>query len=196
MTQKKKRSTNQRESDERGEGGDQLVTDNLKLVHYIVRKFEKDASSQTYQDLYSEGVTGLIEAAQRYVPGRAKFTTYAYTRVNGAILNYLRLRSTLLRVPKSATDNGVRINISSLSAKEDAAQQQVDLPIVEQCFSFVELLEDIKNALTEQEFRIVMLKYEGYAQIEISKFLNLSENSISRIMSVIRQKLRVMLVQR
>jgi RNA polymerase sigma factor for flagellar operon FliA len=42
-------------------------------------------------DLYSEGMSGLIEAVKRYDPARnVKFETYATFRIRGAIMDFLR----------------------------------------------------------------------------------------------------------
>lgn len=53
------------------------------------------------EDLYSAGCMGLISAVTRYDPDReAKFTTYAITRIRGAILDELRSHDLLGRVTR------------------------------------------------------------------------------------------------
>jgi len=53
------------------------------------------------EEMYSAGVMGLLSAIERYDPGReAKFTTYAITRIRGAILDELRAHDTLGRVTR------------------------------------------------------------------------------------------------
>jgi RNA polymerase sigma factor FliA len=53
------------------------------------------------EELYSAGAMGLLSAVERYDPSReAKFTTYAITRIRGAILDELRSHDLLGRVTR------------------------------------------------------------------------------------------------
>lgn len=71
---------------------DALVIDNLEIVSSVLqRMLPKLPHSIEADDLWSAGVIGLIEAAQKYDPTRAvRFRTYAEVRVYGAIRDYLR----------------------------------------------------------------------------------------------------------
>lgn len=173
---------------------------NLGLVHSIVKKFINNPTAPLYQELYSEGVTGLVEAAKRYRPEKAKFATYAYYRIQGAVLNYLQSKTSLIRVPKRNNKNEAPVapNIVSLSAKqgEDSAEaQQMDVPVEDNGYSFVELAESVKKILTEYEYKILMMKYEGYSQVEIGKLLDKSDAAVSKIVVGIRHKLQPMLAE-
>lgn len=69
-----------------------LVTDNLRIVSLVLQRLlPKIPYSVEADDLWSAGVIGLIDAAQKYDSTRAtRFRTYAEVRVHGAILDYLR----------------------------------------------------------------------------------------------------------
>jgi RNA polymerase sigma factor for flagellar operon FliA len=70
----------------------QLVEQHLELVQAIARKLKKTlGTSIEYDDLVAYGSKGLVEAAERYDarPGVA-FTTFAYYRIRGAMLDGLR----------------------------------------------------------------------------------------------------------
>jgi RNA polymerase sigma factor FliA len=69
---------------------EQLILGHVPLLKHIVGRmlcppgFERD-------DLYGYGMLGLIAAADSWEPERGlKFSTYAYTRIRGAILDELR----------------------------------------------------------------------------------------------------------
>lgn len=69
---------------------EKLILSHVPLLKHIVgrmacpRGFERD-------DLYGFGMLGLIAAADSWEPQRGlKFSTYAYTRIRGAILDELR----------------------------------------------------------------------------------------------------------
>src|SRR5689334_8172646 len=69
-----------------------LVEQHLSLVQAIARKLKKTlGSSIEYDDLVAYGSKGLVEAAERFDarPGVA-FTTFAYYRIRGAMLDGLR----------------------------------------------------------------------------------------------------------
>jgi len=71
---------------------DEQIEQHLPMVHKIVQRvvgYLKPPLS--YEDLVSAGVVGLVKAARDYDPAReAQFTTYAYLRIKGAILDELR----------------------------------------------------------------------------------------------------------
>lgn len=70
---------------------DQLVLDNLGLVEAVVNRLTaNNAGAAIREDLVQEGNLALVEAANRYVPGPAAFSTYAWTYVMGAVKRALR----------------------------------------------------------------------------------------------------------
>ncbi|MCL1893718.1 MAG: FliA/WhiG family RNA polymerase sigma factor [Holophagaceae bacterium] len=71
---------------------DELVMENLQLVKYIAHRIANRVPSHVdLDDLINAGIIGLINAADRFEPGRnVQFKTYAEQRVRGAILDSLR----------------------------------------------------------------------------------------------------------
>lgn len=71
---------------------DQLVRDNLSLVQAIARKLKKQITARIdFDDLIGYGSKGLIEAAERFDPKHGvAFSTFAYYRIRGAMLDGLR----------------------------------------------------------------------------------------------------------
>ncbi|NLJ99958.1 MAG: FliA/WhiG family RNA polymerase sigma factor [Clostridia bacterium] len=69
-----------------------LVESYLPLVKYIVGRLDfKLPNHMGQEDLVSHGVFGLMDAMERYDPGRgAKFETYASLRIRGAVVDALR----------------------------------------------------------------------------------------------------------
>ena len=64
----------------------------VPLVRSLLGKISvPDTPLASYDDLESAGLMGLVEALNSYENGRgAKFITFAYLRVRGAIVDYLR----------------------------------------------------------------------------------------------------------
>jgi RNA polymerase sigma factor for flagellar operon FliA len=81
----------QNASDETGRV-QELVLEHLALVNHIVERHVAGTSPETSRDdLFAAGTLGLVEAAHRYDESRGvKFTTYAYPRIRGAVVDYLR----------------------------------------------------------------------------------------------------------
>lgn len=73
-------------------GRDQLVQQNLPLVQAVARKLKKQITARIeLDDLIGYGSKGLIEAAERFDPKHGvAFTTFAYYRIRGAMLDGLR----------------------------------------------------------------------------------------------------------
>ncbi len=71
---------------------DQLILDHLALLHFVVGRMTFDISGHVDRDdLLGWGMLGLIAAADSWDARRGlKFTTFAYPRIRGAILDELR----------------------------------------------------------------------------------------------------------
>jgi RNA polymerase sigma factor for flagellar operon FliA len=70
----------------------ELIERSLPLVKSIAARLRQaHGLSASFEDLYAVGVDGLLQAAERFDPARGvAFTTFAYYRVRGAILDSLR----------------------------------------------------------------------------------------------------------
>lgn len=71
---------------------DAMILEHVPLLHHIVGRMAIDAPGRVErEDLLGFGMLGLIAAADSFEPERGlKFSTYAYTRIRGAILDELR----------------------------------------------------------------------------------------------------------
>jgi RNA polymerase sigma factor for flagellar operon FliA len=71
---------------------DRLILEHIPLLQHIVGRMSYDIPGQVQRDdLYGWGILGLIAAADAWEPERGlQFSTYAYPRIRGAILDELR----------------------------------------------------------------------------------------------------------
>jgi len=71
---------------------DALILDHMPLLHHIVGRMSWDVPGRVDRDdLLGWGMLGLISAADTWDPSRGhKFSTYAYPKIRGAILDELR----------------------------------------------------------------------------------------------------------
>lgn len=99
---------------------DKFIMDYLPLVKYVVGKIMIYLPSHIDQeDLIESGILGLIEAAERFDEDKnVKFKTYAFHRIRGAVLDYLRLQDW---VPRS-----VREKDSLIKEASNALEQKLN----------------------------------------------------------------------
>jgi RNA polymerase sigma factor FliA len=91
----------------------------LRLVKYVVRKFAMSPGSSKgvieRKDLMQVGMMGLLEAIERYDPGRGiKFETFALSRIQGSIQDELRRidwlpRSERKRIREARGDQALQV---------------------------------------------------------------------------------------
>lgn len=100
---------------------DALIEEHLDYVRAIVRRVQRDiGGSLDFDELFTFGTEGLVEAAARYDPTRGvAFTTFGYYRIRGAIFDGLREQGWL---PRSAY---ARYQAAQNDYLENAAERQV-----------------------------------------------------------------------
>lgn len=94
----------------------QILSDHAYLIKYIAQKIAtKLPSSVEFDDLFSAGVIGFMDAVEKYDPERDnKFKTYAEFRIRGAILDELRSQDWLPR------------SVRELKRKDDRAKLELE----------------------------------------------------------------------
>jgi RNA polymerase sigma factor (sigma-70 family) len=77
-----------------------LVEHNLKLVRWMAEKYHKYLSDKfEMDDLFQQGVIGLITAIEKYDPEEGSFSPYAYYWIKQSIIRNLDDNGNLIRVP-------------------------------------------------------------------------------------------------
>lgn len=70
-----------------------LVQRHIPLVHHFAHRLRSRASAVEMEDVVGAGMVGLLSAVCAYDPDRGcRFSTYAATRIRGAILDEVRRR--------------------------------------------------------------------------------------------------------
>jgi RNA polymerase sporulation-specific sigma factor len=170
-----------------------VVEDNMGLVGSISKKYSR-YSRFSYDDIFQVGCIGLIKAARNFdVHKGYKFSTYAYIKIKGEILLFLRSRTKFFD-----SDNNVFKQISDVHKityplsldyviKDSSVKKQVVFSeIISDNFNleeYISLRLDIKNCidkLPRMYQKILVLKSEGFKQREIAQIIGISQNSVSR----------------
>lgn len=81
----------------------EIIAGHLYIADYVARRFA--GRGVEYDDLYQAAALALINAAERYEPGKgATFSTYAVATLTGVLKNYFRDKSRIMRLPRSAAE--------------------------------------------------------------------------------------------
>jgi RNA polymerase sigma factor for flagellar operon FliA len=101
---------------------DRLILAHLPLLHHIVGRMTWDSPGRVdREDLFGFGMLGLIAAADSWEPERGlKFSTYAFPRIRGAILDELRRMDFLPR--------GRRERVRALDRAVAELEQELGVP--------------------------------------------------------------------
>ncbi len=87
---------------------DRMISDNLGLVHTIVRRFEHRGCER--EELFQIGCIGLMKAVDKFdLSLNLAFSTYAVPMIMGEIRRYLR-DDGMVKVSRTLKENGYRIS--------------------------------------------------------------------------------------
>ena len=79
---------------------DELVLSNVGLVHKIVHKFPIKNANCSYDDLYQEGIAGLIHGIQKFDVTRGyRLSTYCYRWIQAYVIRYYQNHGRVIRIP-------------------------------------------------------------------------------------------------
>jgi RNA polymerase sigma factor for flagellar operon FliA len=140
-----------------------LVRQYMPLVKYltdrIITHLPPEVRSNDKEDLYVEGIIGLIEAIDKFEPERnIKFETYASKRVRGSIIDTLR-REDLM--PKNVREQVKRIELAYAGLEAELGRPATD----------EEVCKDLR--MTKEEFYVILDKMKGISLISLeSEILN------------------------
>lgn len=118
----------------------ELIELNMPLVKYIVGKIYKYRKlDQDFEDLVHYGVFGLIKAIEKFDGRNVKFSTYAYPRIYGSIIDELRnidwvprtVRAKIKKFRKYAEGmeavSGSGININKLAREQGLSPYEIEI---------------------------------------------------------------------
>ena len=90
---------------------DTIVTHNLGLVNKIVNKFPLKNATCTFDDLFQEGVAGLIHGVRKFEPSKGyRLSTYVYNWISVYVRRYYQNHGRTVRVPVHMSDKQYKLN--------------------------------------------------------------------------------------
>lgn len=116
---------------------DQLVMMHQNLVRFLAGKFAN--RGEPLEDLVQVGVIGLINAIDRFDPGRGtKFSTYATPTIVGEIRRHFRDKAWSLKVPRRLQE----LNLAANKAADELSQRLGHPPTIQEIATHVGATEE------------------------------------------------------
>lgn len=85
----------------------QICVKNVNLVRYVMKKL----SSNNNEDIFHEGVLGLMRAIEKYEPEKGyAFSTYAYNWIYHYVSRYITENRRLIKIPTNKAELAYKIN--------------------------------------------------------------------------------------
>lgn len=171
-----------------------LVERNLRLVAHVMKKYYSQSSDQ--EDLISIGTIGLIKGVTTFDPSKgSRLATYAARCIENEILMYFR------SMRKSAQDVSLSDCIETgadgtpLELMEVVGSDTDLFDRISARESIREVRDAVQSSLTEQERRVITLRYglDGkppMKQRETAVAAGISRSYVSRIEKRALEKLR------
>jgi len=166
------------------------------VIDYIVNKHSLIAPGigLDRNDLYQEGMIGLIEAVKDYKESQnVSFYTFANICINRKIISCLnknsRQKHKLLNEAISLDfnyDEDGETTLADFVSSIDSSPEEYVLNLE----SKEEVLKKIKSLLTDLEMEVFSLRTNGFTYSDIAKLLNKNIKSIDNTMGRIKLKLK------
>jgi RNA polymerase sigma factor for flagellar operon FliA len=142
------RDARDKDGDIPGDLKEQIVLEHAPLIRYLVNRIAVRLPSHIdLDDLHNTGVIGLMDAIEKYDPGKnCKFKTYAEFRIKGAILDQLR---SLDWVPRSVRQKSRKLERAYGEVEQRLGRQASEDEVADslglQIDKFHELLNQVRG---------------------------------------------------
>lgn len=182
----------------------ELVEKNINLVNYFLRKNAFHAILDE-EDAYSAALEGLVKAALKYDPSKGTaFSTYAWLKIRGELLDEIRRTKIKRRDLKHAQETGqpfykiLSLDTSYRGEDDESSYMDVADPNDYASPEYVAVKNDLLDQVAIQvqklslrEQMLIKLRYSAnHSFSEIANLFGLSESRVCQIHARTLKKLR------
>lgn len=142
---------------------EELIVSYRPLVFWLAQKFH--VSPSIYPDLVQEGMVALIKAVDKFEPERQlKFTTYAFYRIKGQMVNYLQRSEAKAPLP---------VDDEEMCISDDFSCDSYDL--------FLTLSQEIEKLPNREAEVVSEMFFKGHEAKEVAKDQGIDVSHVYRL---------------
>ncbi|MCD4823462.1 MAG: sigma-70 family RNA polymerase sigma factor [Phycisphaerae bacterium] len=172
---------------------DTLVKTHIHLADEAMRRYRGRFCGVAFDDIYSDTLMGLFQAARRYRTNeKASFTTFARRKIRHAIQDGFRTRDYLTRTHRRqvGTDGPKSISLNSLSENGDPfAAEDRNLRTVDERDTIAFLTSVFSFRLY---LMIQMYFWDGMTYEQIGQYVGLKGEKVGRLIRGALEEMRQM----
>lgn len=192
---------------------DQLILNNLKLVSYVIKDININFSNlqyTTYDDLFQDGVIGLISSIDKYNIEKGNFSTYSVFWIKRFVYSSLDFEN-FIRIPKN-----LKQEIFSISKKKNiffkkyGRYPKIDeickiANIIENRYFFIKHVANIKVVSLDEQLNLndedflLFQKYltdEQNLSVEDEIVLKNNNELLSIVLDILNEKEKIVIEKR
>jgi RNA polymerase sigma factor (sigma-70 family) len=154
----------------------QLVEDHILFVDKIASRKKASLPKRiSLEELKSAGYLGLVESANRYEPAKGSFTTFAYPRILGAIIDYLR------ECQSPCSKEGYMLSLDSCEDDGCSLAETISSPDKSQT---EEIFEEITSGMDDKA-QLVLRCYliDELSMKEVGRKIGVTESRVSQLIA-------------
>ena len=170
-----------------------LVEQNIGLAGYAAARFRGSgrAAGLEWEDLFSIACMGLVYGARLYDPAISRPSTYLYNCCRGMLLDELRRSRCECRAGTVySLDRVVRLGDDDADTLGELLPDKTN--VEEEALANI-TMQQILELATSRERIVAMMRVRGATQVEIAQALGVTQATVSRAVSSLRQKARAVL---
>jgi RNA polymerase sigma-B factor len=155
---------------------EQILSMNVKILNHIVRRYAT-TSDESYEDLLQVGYVGMMKAVNGYrLDSEAKFSSYAYSMIEGEIKHHLRDAS-LVKRPRWARSLHARVSEATRRLTAELGRP----PLLKEVASEVNITPDGVSELTKLfcDTDVLSLDAGEDEEVDVSAIKNLRYETFS-----------------
>ena len=163
----------------------ELITNNLNLVHKLIVSCINTDFYNDYEDLYQTGCVALCHAAISYDPNRgASFPTFANTVIRNELINYCRHMNSRKSVSYLSTFPEMENELIDERAEKTTYQ------VEDETISLLDRIRPEYTGAAKKGIEALILKCKGFSGTDIADFYKVKPNLVGAWISVASRKLR------
>lgn len=166
---------------------DRLILDNQRLVYYFYERLKKSPLiERNKEDLISEGMLGLVKAAQCFEPDKGcKFATFARRCITNQMLMFIRKLNkqnceVSLYAPIGYDKEGNEMMLEDVLADDGKD--------IDNCIYRMDL-DVFGNSQSPRAKNVLNLYLQGHTQREIATAEGISQSYVLRIIKRLKEKM-------